>query len=194
MAARRPDGDPRVRRIRASCREPTTGTYTVGASPVVGVSTAAVWEATDPWPIADPLTVGGSEYTRIEAIDVFDDGTNNERGSLLFRELTAALLNQAAGSDTSRVATTLTDVDAWLVAHPPGSGVKENNHGVEERGEGLLRHADLLQRRDALRAAGLIPINGIFNLTSTGCAGDVGVFSAARCQAYRGCVIMISLS
>lgn len=37
------------------------------------------------------------------------------------------LLNQAAGSDTSCVATALTDVDAWLVAHPPGSGVMKKN-------------------------------------------------------------------
>ena len=88
----------------------------------MGVSTAAVWEVTDPWPIADPLTVGGIEHVRIEASDVFDDGTNNERSSPLFRELTAVLLNQAAGSDTSCLATALTDVDAWLVAHPLGSG------------------------------------------------------------------------
>ncbi len=122
-----------MRRIQASCTDPTTGTYTVGASPVVGVSTAAVWEATDPWPIADPLTVGGIEHMRIEASDVFNDGTNNERSSTLFLELTAVLLNQPAGSDTSCVATALTGVDAWLVAHPPGSGVMKKNeaHPVE---------------------------------------------------------------
>jgi hypothetical protein len=109
-------------------------TVSVGAPQIVGVSTAAVWAAIDPWPL-DPITVGGVGYSRVQAIDVFDNGNNNEQSPFLFRELVAALLNQAAGADSSCVTATLVSADAWLVAHPPGSGVKKNNSAWSNEGK-----------------------------------------------------------
>ena len=94
---------------------------------VVPARTAGTWASTNPWPLADPLTIGGLMYTRVAAIDVFDDGTNNEQSPFLFRELVAARLNQAAGADASCVTATMALADAWLAANPPGSGVKKNS-------------------------------------------------------------------
>ncbi len=109
----------------AGAAPPQTVSVTLTGVPVA-VATAQMWSSIDPWPLADPLTIGGVGYTRATAIDVFDDGTNNERSPLLFRELVAARLNQAAGADSSCVTATMDLADAWLVAHPPGSGVKKN--------------------------------------------------------------------
>lgn len=107
----------------------------VGTAPV---RTAVAWSTIDPWPIADALTVGGVEYTRSAAIDVFDDGRNNERSPFLFRELVSAFLNQAAGADTSCVAVTMVAADAWLASNPPGSGVKHNKAPWKNDGDLLF--------------------------------------------------------
>ena len=99
------------------------------ASVYVGsaVQTAATWATTDPWPLPDPITIGGVGYTRTEAIAVFATGHNNRQSPFLFRELVAANLNQAAGADASCVTATLTSADAWLADNPPDSAVKKNS-------------------------------------------------------------------
>jgi Ca2+-binding RTX toxin-like protein len=91
------------------------------------VVSAATWAAADPWPLGDPIVVGGVPYTRATAIAVFGTGDNNNQSPLLFRELVAARLNEAAGADASCVAATLVSADAWLAGYPPGSGVKKNS-------------------------------------------------------------------
>ena len=91
------------------------------------VQTAAKWAAATPWPLPDPITIGGTSYSRNAAIAVFGTGTNNNQSPLLFTEVVAALLNQAAGADASCVASTLASADLWLAANPPNSGVKKNS-------------------------------------------------------------------
>ena len=116
----------------------------VGVSPpiVVVVSAAPAqtvesWTTVDPWPVSDPVQVGGTSYTRADAIALFDDGRNNEQSPFLFRELVAALLNGAAGADTSCVTSAIAGADAWLVANPPGSGVKKNAAAWTDDGRAL---------------------------------------------------------
>jgi Ca2+-binding RTX toxin-like protein len=103
-------------------------TEELGAVEVVPprVRAANTWIATDPWP-ADPLAIAGVDYGRDEAIGVMESGTKNERSGTLFRQLAAALLNAAHGTDTSCVDDALAAADAWLTVNPPGSGVKDNS-------------------------------------------------------------------
>jgi hypothetical protein len=99
------------------------------ASVYVGsaVQTAATWAATAPWPGIDPITIGGVDYTRAEAIAVFGTGNNNRQSPFLFAELVAANLNVAAGADASCVAATMASADGWLAANPPDSRVTKNS-------------------------------------------------------------------
>ncbi len=96
-------------------------------SAVQTAQTAATWATTNPWPLPDPIVIGGVAYTRAAAIAVFGTGTNNRQSPFLFAELVAARLNEAGGADASCVATTLASADAWLAANPPTSGVKKNS-------------------------------------------------------------------
>ncbi len=98
----------------------TTATGTIDV--VVGADTAAAWMATDAWPL-DPVSVAGVDHARDEAIAAMSLSSETERSSTLFAEVVATLLNGASGAETSCVADALSAADAWLVLHPPGSGL-----------------------------------------------------------------------
>ena len=64
-----------------------------------------------------------------------NSGSNQERSGTLFRQLAAALLNQAEGNDTSCIDATIAAADAWLIANPPGSGVRNGNNAWKNEAE-----------------------------------------------------------
>jgi len=93
----------------------------------VGTGTVGYWKNHPAaWPV-DSITVGGVAYRREEAIAVMGTPGAGDRTYDLFRQLVAAMLNALAGADPSCVAAVVDAADAWMAAHPPGSGVRSRD-------------------------------------------------------------------
>jgi hypothetical protein len=68
--------------------------------------------------------VGCVTYTQAQAIAIMRHATGQDRTYLVAQELIAAKLNtMCKGSDPSCVSSLIAAADAWLCAHPVGSGV-----------------------------------------------------------------------
>jgi hypothetical protein len=72
------------------------------------------------WPVMS-LTIGGVIYTQQELLDKLRTPPRGDATYILIHQLIATLLNEANGADTSVVAQTIADAQAFLVSYPPGS-------------------------------------------------------------------------
>ena len=89
---------------------------------VPGVRGPGYWK-THPgaWPVTN-IVIAGTNYASSNAWQLFANGP--DKSLTLFRQLLAALLNEAAGADTSCITQELADAEAWLEDFPVGSNVR----------------------------------------------------------------------
>lgn len=89
-----------------------------------GTGTLGYWKNhPEAWPV-DEITVGGVTYTKAEAIAILQTAGRGDKTYDMFHQLVPAILNVMVGNDSSCIAGTIAAADAWLTAHPLGSGVK----------------------------------------------------------------------
>jgi hypothetical protein len=88
-----------------------------------GTGTPGYW-MTHPsaWPV-DVITIGGIEYSKADAIAFMSASGDGDMTYTLFAALVSAKLNVLIGNDGTCVGVTIMDADAWMSAHPVGSGV-----------------------------------------------------------------------
>lgn len=86
------------------------------------------------WPVSE-LSLGGMLYGESELLGFLQYG-GSDMSTKLARQLVAAKLNLASGSDLS-ILPTVADSDAFLVLHPPGS----DPHGGARDGAEALKDA-----------------------------------------------------
>jgi hypothetical protein len=67
----------------------------------------------DLWPVSS-LTLGDETYTDAELRDFLKGAVGGDASLILIKQLIAAKLNVANGTDDSAIATTITAADAWL--------------------------------------------------------------------------------
>jgi hypothetical protein len=85
----------------------------------------------DEWPVTT-LTIGGETYNQAELLQILTTPPRGDATYLLARQLIAAKLNIANGSDPTDIAQVIADADAWLMEHPLGSDPRN-----PERREGI---------------------------------------------------------
>ena len=88
-----------------------------------GTGTPGYWKNhPEAWPV-ESITVGGTEYTKAQAI-AWLDKPGKDKTLTLFSSLVAAKLSVLVGNDSTCVASTITAADEWMqVSGPVGSGV-----------------------------------------------------------------------
>jgi len=91
------------------------------------------------WPVTT-LVIGNKTYNQAELLQILKTPPRGDATYLLARQLIAAKLNIANGSDPTDIAQVIADADAWLVEHPLGSDPDN-----PERREGIAL-ANLLAR------------------------------------------------
>jgi hypothetical protein len=97
--------------------------FTVTPVAQPGTGTPGYWKNHPlAWPVST-ITVGGSSYTRDQAITWLDK-TGKDRTITMFSSLVPAMLNVLIGNDGSCVSSTIEAANAWLQKYGPvGSGV-----------------------------------------------------------------------
>jgi hypothetical protein len=92
--------------------------------PSPGTGTHGYWKNhPEAWPV-DEIVIGGTTYTKDEAIGLMRSPEKGDKTYTVFRALVAAKLNGLIGNDTSCIEDAIAAADEWLSDHPPGSGVK----------------------------------------------------------------------
>ncbi len=74
------------------------------------------------WPV-ESITIGGTVYTKTQAIELMGTPVSGDKTYTLFKALVAAKLDAMGCGDSSCVTETIANADAWMAAHPVGSGV-----------------------------------------------------------------------
>lgn len=77
----------------------------------------------DAWPVEE-ITIGGTTYSKVEALSLLWLPERGDKSKTLFRSLVAAKLNQLNGTNTSCVGATMLAADAWMAANPVCSNVR----------------------------------------------------------------------
>lgn len=99
--------------------------YRPATSP--GTGTPGYWKNhPEAWPV-ESITIGGVTYTKAEAIGIMQAKKNSDKTYDLFRALVSAKLNVGIGNESICIGDTILAADAWMAAHPVGSGVKANS-------------------------------------------------------------------
>ncbi len=89
---------------------------------IVGTGTPGYWKNhPTAWPV-DEITIGGTVYTKEEAIDWMKH-RDGDKTITLFRSLVSAKLNLMIGAEGSCVTDIIAAADAWMAQYPVGSGV-----------------------------------------------------------------------
>lgn len=90
-----------------------------------GTGTPGYWKNhPDAWPV-ETIVVGGVTYTKDQAIAILDSNGAKDKTYTMFSSLVPAMLNVAIGNDSSCVASTIAEAQAWMATYGPvGSGVK----------------------------------------------------------------------
>jgi hypothetical protein len=92
----------------------TRATLTTGPCPLG----QGFWKNhTSLWPVS-PLTLGSQSYTKTELLALLKTSTTSDASLILARQLIAAKLNVANGSDSKPVSTTIADADTLLIGFP----------------------------------------------------------------------------
>jgi hypothetical protein len=87
------------------------------------------------WPVSS-IIIGGVSYTKGEAIDELKTPVKKDMTRAMFYQLVAAKLNVANNADDSCIALNISEADAWMVAHPLGSGVTADSAAWQDPFEG----------------------------------------------------------
>ncbi len=85
----------------------------------------------DVWP-AEAITIGGVTTTKVEAITILEQAPQGDTTYILASQLIASVLNLLNGADGVAIENVVVDADQWLVDHPLGSELNE-----EDRQAGL---------------------------------------------------------
>ena len=102
--------------VTVKCRKPPED------SP--GTGTPGYWmNHPEAWPV-EVITIGGTPYTKADAIDLMKAPVKKDKTFTMFPALVAAKLNVLIGNEDSCVAGTIAAADAWMSDHAVGSGVK----------------------------------------------------------------------
>lgn len=109
------------------------------------------------WPV-DQVTIGGIVYTRAQADDLMEHPTAKDKTYNMFEQLVATTLNLANGTEDSCIQDVVDEANAWMAAHPVGSGVeaKSNAWQVAEGGNTMSAatiHSTLDQYNNGLLCA-----------------------------------------
>ena len=109
------------------------GSYTPPPPPSgPGARTPGYWKNDKKaWPAAS-VTIGGIVYTRARADALMEAPTSGDKTYNMFEHLVAAKLNLLAGTSSACIAGTIAAADAWMAAHPVGSGVTANSAAWKE--------------------------------------------------------------
>lgn len=109
----------------------------------VGTGTPGYWmNHPDAWPM-DEITVGGTTYSKSEAIMYMKMPDRGDKTFTMFRALVAAKLNAANGADTSCISSVISDADSWMTSWGPvGSDVRANSNAWQMDGEDLYETLD----------------------------------------------------
>jgi hypothetical protein len=103
-----------------------------------GTGTPGYWKNhPGAWPVTT-ITIGGQTYTRNQAIRLMQRPTAGDKTYNLFEQLVAATLNVMIGNDSSCIEDAIADANAFLAAHPVGSGVRANSGAWRNTGGPLL--------------------------------------------------------
>lgn len=107
-----------------------------------GTGTPGFWKNhPEAWPV-QAITVGGVNYTIPQAIAVMNQSTSRDKTYNLAEQLIAAKLNVLIGNDSSCIADTIANADAFLTAFPVGSGVRASSLAWQTLGADLLATLD----------------------------------------------------
>ncbi len=109
-------------------------TYDFGYAPIVspGTGTPGYWKNhPEAWPV-ESITIGGVTYPKAEAIGLMGAKKNSDKTYDLFRALVSAKLNVLIGNAQGCIYDTVLAADAWMAAHPVGSGVKANSSAWQQ--------------------------------------------------------------
>jgi hypothetical protein len=95
-----------------------------------GTGTIGYWKThPDAWP-TDSITIGGTVYTKSQAIDILGAAVKGDKTLSMAKQLIAAKLNVIAGNDSSCIADTIAAADTWLSNHGGvGSGQRQWDDG-----------------------------------------------------------------
>jgi len=117
--------------------------WTVNIVCAPGTGTPGYWmNHPEAWPM-DSITIGGETYSKDDAIDYMKMEVKGDKTFTMFPALVAAKLNVAIGNDDSCIPGTIEAADAWMAAHPIGSGVKGGGEDSPWRdGEPLYKELD----------------------------------------------------
>jgi len=96
----------------------------------------------DVWP-AEAITIGGVTSTKVDAITILEQVPQGDTTNILASQLIASVLNLLNGADGGAIENAAVDADQWLMDHPLGSELKE-----EDRQAGLAL-ADTLEGYNA---------------------------------------------
>jgi hypothetical protein len=79
------------------------------------------------------LTIGGVTYNQAQLLAIFATEPNGDATYILIHQLIAALLNAAAGADTTSVDDIIRQAQEWLEAIPPGTNPegKVRQYGID---------------------------------------------------------------
>jgi len=92
-----------------------------------GVRSQGYWKNhPEAWPVTS-LSIGGTHYTRGDAIVILSTPCKGDKSYTLFDALLAAELNERAGNCTDCIADTLCAAHEWVDENPPGSNVRGNS-------------------------------------------------------------------
>lgn len=89
----------------------------------------------DAWPVPS-ITVGGVTYSKEAAIDIMNNPGRGDKTYDMFRQLVAAMLNDANGTDISCISAAISSADAWFVTNHLGSNVRANSAAWKDEASG----------------------------------------------------------
>ena len=120
-------------------KTPTTGP---------GTGTPGYWKNhPEAWPTEFILQIGGVIYTKEQAL-AWMDQPDGDKTITMFRSLVSAKLNVAVGNDSSCIAGTISEADAWMAQYGPvGSKVKART-AAWKAGEPLYQEMDAYNNGD----------------------------------------------
>lgn len=97
-------------------------TVTPGGGP--GTGTPGYWKNhPEAWPV-EQIDIGGTTYTKEEAIGIMWMKKSGDKSLTLFAALVCAKLNVVLGNNSSCVDNTITLADAWMSMYPAGSVIE----------------------------------------------------------------------
>jgi uncharacterized repeat protein (TIGR01451 family) len=92
-----------------------------------GTGTPGYWKNhPDAWP-SDPISIGGTSYSKGVAIDIMKKPVKGDKTYTMFDALVSAKLNVIMGNPSSCIDATITAADAWMALHHVKSGVKASS-------------------------------------------------------------------